>query len=214
MNKLNPREYEQKLLDLENNPNKNEPLDVHAAMFGYYNPRFQGQLNFMSKKQILNLAMDLAGSSYNEKVDVNKIITMSKDLGLSALKRVIAGVIENPLAEKELRLTNEKEQKLFVLFDSLLTNKYYNCISKGLEDQGKDFEKKLELEDFIVHNINTNDKSFQKREKVEKDGFFTGNKLLCSKFLMMMITQQKYLEENPKVLEELDKLTKENEKNG
>lgn len=203
---LTPQEYEQKLLDLEANPTKNDPMDVHAAMFKYYNPRFQGQLNFMSKKQILQLASDLVGSSYNQKADINKIITLSKDLGISALKRVVAGVVENPLAEVELSLTNDKEKRLFTLFDSLLTNKYFNCIQTGLQEQAKNPEIKHELEDFIIHTLDLNSSDFKKREKQEKDGFFTGNKLLCSKYIMLMVSQNEYMKAHPELLEEMKKL--------
>jgi hypothetical protein len=161
-------------------------------MFKYYNPRFKIQVNNMSKKQLLTLATSLAGAPANLQSDVNKIISFSKDLGSSALKKIIAGVIEHPLAEVNLNLTIEKEAKLFVLFDSLLTNKYYNCIKVGLEDLKQNPEKKVELEDFIVHNIKMDSSEFKKRAQVEKDGFFTGNKLLCSKTVMWMVTESEY----------------------
>lgn len=182
---LTPEEYEQKLLELENKPEQTDPLDVHAAMVKYYIPRLKIQIGNMSKKQFLLMATDLAGSSYNNPSDVNKILHMSKDLGLSSLQRVLTGAIVNPFNEIELKLNFEKEKKLFQLFDSLLTNKYLNCIAVGLSQAGEN--KKQELEDFILHKINTNDSLFKKRANVEKDGFFTANKLLCSKYLMLFV---------------------------
>jgi hypothetical protein len=181
---LTPEEYEAKLLEIENKP-QTDPLDVHAAMVKYYIPRFKIQVNNLSKKQLLTLALDLAGSSYNDQSDVNKIIAMSKDLGLSALQRVLVGAIVNPFDEIEIKLNFDKEKKLFQLFDSLLTNKYFNCIAIGNLEAGEN--KKQELEDFILHKIDTNSTIFKKRTQAEKDSFFTGNKLLCSKFLIFYV---------------------------
>lgn len=196
---LTPEEYEQKLLEIENKPEKTDPLDVHAAMVKYYIPRLKMVFDELSKKQILTMATDLAGSTHNSQVDVNKIITMSKDLGLKALQRVICGAIINPFDEIDLNLTLDKEKRLFVLFDSLLTNKYLNCIAKGLSEAGEN--KKQELEDFILHSLDVNSTIFKKREKIEKDGFLMANKMLCSKFLMILVTTTEFK-------------NKENEKNG
>lgn len=180
---LTADEYEQKLLEIEEKPN--DPLDVHAAMVKYYIPRFKIQVGHLSKKQLLTLATDLAGSLYNESSDVNKILHMSKDLGLNALQRVLIGAIVNPFDEIELRLNFDKEKNLFVLFDSLLTNKYLNCIAIGLSESGEN--KKQELEEFVLHKLDTSSTLFKKRANVEKDAFFTANKLLCSKYLMLFV---------------------------
>lgn len=190
---LTPEEYEQKLLELEAKPEKTDPLDVHAAMVKYYIPRLRMNINELSKKQLLTLAQDLAGSSYNDQKDVNKIITMTKDLGLGATQRVLSGVIFNPFDEVELKLSFEKEKNLFVLFDSLLTNKYLNLLAKGLAEAA-DPTKKQELEDFILHKIDTNGTLFKKRQKIEKDGFFMANKLLCSKYLMILVKTKEVME--------------------
>lgn len=180
---LTPEEYEQKLLEVEKNPN--DPLDVHAAMVRYYIPRLKIQIDNLSKKQLLTMVTDLAGSSYNEQSDVNKITFMSKDLGLGALQRVLTGAIVNPFDEIELKLNFDKERKLFQLFDSLLTNKYFSCIAVGNVKAGEN--KKQELEDFILHKLDTNSTIFKKRTQAEKDSFFTAHKLLCSKFLMIYV---------------------------
>jgi hypothetical protein len=215
--KLTQDEYEKRLLEIEADKTS-DPLDVHAGLFKYYNPRFQGQLNYMSKKQILNLATSLAGSKNNAQSDVNKIITMSKDIGLNALRKIVAGTIEHPLAKVDLTLPIEKEAKLFVLFDSLLTNKYYTCIKNGLEEQKLNPERKIELEDFITHSIDLNSREFKKREKVEKDGFFTGNKLLCSKTIMWLVIQNEYLAKQTQSMVELNhsnnEVNEKEEKNG
>ena len=136
---------------------------------------------------------------------------MSQDLGVNALKRIIGGVVEHPLADKDLTLPIEKERNLFVLIDGLLTNKYYNFQIRGFELQEKNPEKKLELDDIVVHNLDTKSKEFQKRQRVEKDAFITGNNLLHSKFWMLRITHDQFLEANPEIKE---KLLKEKEKNG
>lgn len=190
---LTPEEYEQKLLQLEQNPTE-DPLDGPAAIVKLYIPRFKIQLNNMSKKQIITLATDLAGSSYNSQADVNKITFMAKDLGLGALQRVVVGVVANPFDETELKLNFDKEKKLFQLFDSLLTNKYFNCLIVGL-GQAAEGKKRQELEDFIIHNLDLNSKEFKKREQVEKDSFLTSNKLLSSKYLMMFVTMEKLRKE-------------------
>lgn len=194
--KLTPQEYEQKLLELEQKPTE-DPLDGPAAIVKLYIPRFKIQLSNMSKKQIITLALDLAGSSYNVQEDINKIVVMSKDLGLSALQRVVAGVIANPFDEVELKLNFDKEKKLFQLFDSLLTNKYFNCLIVGL-GQANEGKKRQELEDFILHKIDVNDNVFKKRSQVEKDSFLTANKLLSSKFLMLFITMERQREKENK----------------
>lgn len=188
---LTPAEYEQKLLELENKP-ANEPLDVHAAMVKYYIPRLKAQIVAMSKKQLIILATDLAGSSYNDDADIRKIIVMTKDMGLGAVQRVINGVIVNPFDEIELRLTVEKEKNLFTLFDSLLTNKYLNCLANGLSQAGDN--KKQELADFILHKIDINSREFKKRIRVETDCFFTSNALLCSKYLMILVKTNEFRE--------------------
>lgn len=208
--KLSPVEFEQQLLNQVNEQTPGDPLDVHAAMFKYYNPRFQGQLNWMSKKEIVKLAMDVAGCEFNKNEDINKIAAFSKDLGLKALQRVIGGVVEHPLADIDLKLTVELEKKLFILLDSLLTNKYYNFQVRGLELQKENPDKKLELNDIVVHNLDMNSKEFQKLKKVQKDAFITANNLLHSKFWMMRITHDQYLEAHPEILEELNKLKEKN----
>jgi hypothetical protein len=189
---LTPEEYEAKLLEIENKPQQTDPLDVHAAMVKYYIPRLKIQINNLSKKQLLTMVTDLAGSSYNSQTDVNKIQVMAKDLGLGALQRVLTGAIVNPFDEKEINLHFDKEKKLFQLFDSLLTNKYFQCLIVGLTESGEN--KKQELEEFILHKLDTNSKEFKKRIQAEKDSFLTANKLLCSKFLMILSVTQKFRE--------------------
>jgi|ERR1700722_1424936 len=190
---LTPAEYEQKLLELEQKPTE-DPLDGPAAIVKLYIPRFKIQIGNMSKKQIVTLAMDLAGSSHNNQTDVNKIPAMCKDLGLGALQRVIAGVVANPFDEIELNLHFDKEKKLFQVFDSLLTNKYFNCIIVGL-NQANEGKQRQELEDFILHNLDLNSSDFKKRTQVEKDSFLTGNKVLCSKYLMIYIKMERIRKE-------------------
>lgn len=203
---MTPLEFEQKLLNQVNSQTEGDPLDVHAAMFKMFNPRFQGQVNHLSKKELLKLVTDLCGAKCNDQISVNQINGLSKDLGLKALRRVIGGVVEHPLADKDLKLTIEKEVKLFILIDSLLTNKFYTGICQGLTNP----DTKLELHDVIVDNFNTNDKEFQKLKKVQKDAFITGKNLLHSKYWMMLITQQQYLDANPEIKKQVEEREKNN----
>jgi hypothetical protein len=190
---LSPKEYEEKLLEIENRPEKNNPLDVHAAMIKYYIPKIKNNLIAMSKKQIITMALNLSGNQeFNNSNDVKKLIVMTKDLGLKAVQRVFCGVIINPFDEVELNLTVDKEKRLFVLFDSLLTNKYLNCLAKGLSEASEN--KKQELEEFILHEIKASDTLFKKLTKIEKDSFFIANKMLCSKYLIFLVKTSEFRE--------------------
>lgn len=200
-----PAELEKQLLDRQNNVDYN-PLDSQATMFHLYLPRFQGQLNFMSKKEMQTLMFDLAASEYNPEVDVNKLLRLSKAMGTNALKRTIAAVIENPLQDENVKLLSKEETKLFTLFDGLLTNKYFTCIARGLEEKAKNNEFVQEIETIIIHKVDTQSARFKSRKACEKDAFATGNKLLAAKFLMIMVTHDEVLNKM-----EQEKLTKENE---
>lgn len=199
-----PEEVEKALiqreLESQQKPDDN-PLNAHAQLFYLYNPRFQGQLNFMSSKQLVKLAIDLAGSEYNKQEDVDYIATLTQDMNKKGLLRVIMGVVEHPLNDVQVKLMNKKEQKLFHLFDDLLVNKYMTCIQKGMEKMTEDNNAVKQVEDVIIHLVDTTSNEFQKRERVEKDAFATGNKLLASKFLMMLVT---FLEK-AKEIENIDK---------
>lgn len=170
------------------------PLDTHAQLFFLYNPRFQSQLQFMSNKQLLNLAQSLTGSEHNKIEDVGYISTLGKTINKKGLIRTIGAVIEHPLSDTLVKLMNKKEQTLFHLIDELLINKYMTCIQKGMEKRHAGDESIKLIEDVIIHTLNM--KEFNGRSQVEKDAFATGNKLLCSKFLMMLVT---YLEEQKRI---------------
>lgn len=194
--KYSDNEIEQLLIEreLENT----DPLDVHAAMFKFYIPRFKGQINFLSKKQFQLMMTDLAGSEFNKDEDVRKITALSNGLNLNAINRVARSVIESPFLEEEFKLKNEKEEKLFRLFDDLLTNKYYSCLKDYLDKNGT--KKEDEAETFIKHKIDLHSKAFQSRERVEKDAFVTASQLLTSKYLMIFT---KTTEESETPVEEI-----------
>ena len=200
---IKPEEIERAMIEKELQSQKieNDPLDTHAQLFFLYNPRFQGQLNFMSKKQCINLMLNLAGSPFNDPSETKKLAAVSNGMNLKGLQRVIAATIEHPLSKETMKLLSAKEQKLFQVFDSLLTNKYYESIKVGLEVKEKDNEAIKDLEDVIKHDIDTTSKAFTSRDEVEKDGFSTANKLLASKFLMMMSSAMDFYRENPNVVE-------------
>lgn len=187
-----PAELEKQMLERQSMADYN-PLDSQAAMFHLYLPRFQGQLNFMSKKEMQVLMFDLAASEYNPELDVNKVLKISQTMGKNALKRTIAAVIESPLQDENIKLLSKGEMRLFTLFDGLLTNKYFTCISKGLEEKAKNNEFVQEIETIIKHKVDTSSARFKARKACEKDAFATGNKLLAAKFLMIMITHDEVL---------------------
>lgn len=178
--KLTPFEFEQKLLERETQ--ESDPLDVHSAMLKFYLPRFQGQINHLSKKEFQNLMVNLAGSEFNDRKDVNKVIVLSNGLNVKAINRVVFSVIKSPFLEEDFSLLSEKEEKLFRLFDDLLTNKYYSCLKDYLN---KPADQRNEDEIFIAHLVDTNAKEFQRRSAAEKDAFNTGDQLLISKYLMI-----------------------------
>jgi len=167
-----------------------DPLDTHAQMFYFFNPRFQSTLAFLSKKQLIVLMQTLAGSEYNKAEDVSKISKISNTLNLKGLVRVVKSAIDHPL--EEITLQGKVEPKLFQLFDSLLANKYYTCIQKGMEKKEADPESIKQIEDVILHTHDN--KAFEKRIHAEKDAFAIGNKLLASKFLMMLTTHLREME--------------------
>lgn len=189
-----PDQIEQGMVQKELASQKKEdnPLDAHAQLFYLYTPRFQSQLQFMSSKQLVLLAQTLAGSEHNKLEDVSFIANVSKGINKKGLLRTISAVIEHPLSNDKIKLMDKKEQKLFHLFDDLLTNKYMTCIKDGMEKLSTDSESVKQVEDVILHTTDTQSPGFTKRAQVEKDAFATGNKLLASKFLMMLCT---YLED-------------------
>lgn len=193
-----PDQVEQVMLEKEAASQKKDdnPLNTHAQLFFLYNPRFQSQLEFLSNKQMIKLMQSLAGSTYNKSEDVSRLASLSNNINKKGLWRVIAAVIEHPLNDAPFSLMSSKEQKLFHHFDSLLTNKYFNCIQAGMEKQAENPEAIRQVEDVIIHTLDTTSKEFTKRTAAEKDSFATANKLLASKFLMLLVT---YLEEQERI---------------
>lgn len=179
-----------------------DPLDTHAQLFYFFNPRFQNTISFLSKKQLILLMGTLAGSEHNKVEDVSKIYKLASKFTLKSLARVVRSAIDHPL--EEITLHGKQEEKLFQLFDSLLANKYYTCIQKGMEKKEADPESVKQIEDVILHTHNI--KEFNKRIHAEKDAFAIGNKLLASKFLMMLTTHLREMERQ-KVSEEMNKET-------
>jgi hypothetical protein len=201
-----PEQVEQAMIqkELKAQSAATDPLDTHAQMFYFFNPRFQSTLTFLSKKQLILLMLTLAGSEHNKREDVSKIEKLASKFKLKSLARVVRSSIDHPL--EEITLQGKLEEKLFQLFDSLLANKYYTCIQKGMEKKEADPESVKQIEDVILHTHNI--EAFNKRIHAEKDAFAIGNKLLASKFLMMLTTHLREMERQ-KVAEELNKVDKE-----
>ena len=172
--------------------NEPDPLDTHATLFSLFTPRFENTVNMFSKKQAIRLMTTLSGSVHNPKDDVNKISKLSNTLNLKGILRVLCAGIEFPLENKNMdNLKAGMEEKLFELFNGLLTNKYMNDIKIANERLHEKPDLMLQVEDVITHVHNLTE--FNKRDLKEKDAFAIGNKLLASKFLMMYETSRKEL---------------------
>lgn len=189
-----PDEIEKTMIDKELASQKQEvdPLDTHATLFYLFNPRFQNTLDFLSKKQLIKLIETLAGSKYNDPLDLAKIHKVGNVLNLKGIVRVLKAVVEFPLEHKTLEsITNKGEIKFFELFNGLLTNKYFSDIKLASEKLNADSTLNITVEDVVMHTHDL--KEFNKRSHAEKDSFAIGNKLLTSKFLMMHVTEQEEL---------------------
>lgn len=184
---LTPEQIESEMIKRELETQK--ALDGYATFFYMYIQRFKEQIKMMSKKQLITLVVTLSGSEVNnEKLKSLKRVALI--LNLKSLVRTISNVIENPLNESDIKTFSKDEKKFFDLLENLLAEKYISAI-----ESVKDATSDLTIKDVVKHNYN--EKEFNKRDKLEKDAFATGNQLLFGKFTMIRFT----------MLEELDKMS-------
>lgn len=166
-------------------------LDGYAQFFYLYIQRFKEQIKMMSKKQLITLVITLSGSEVNNE-KLKDLKRAALNLNLKSLVRTVSNVIENPLNVSDIKTFSRDEKKFFDLLETLLAEKYISAI-----ENVKDPKADLTITDIVKHNINA--KEFNKRNKLEKDAFATGNQLLFGKFTMIRFT----------MLEELDRMSKD-----
>lgn len=190
INILNPEQIEGEMIKRELETQK--ALDGYAQFFYLYIQRFKEQIKMMSKKQLITLVVSLSDSEVNKDEKLKSLKRTALNLNLKSLVRTISNVIENPLNESTIKTFSKDEKKFFDLLENLLAEKYISAI-----ESVKDVKSDLTIQDVVKHNINA--KEFNKRDKLEKDAFATGNQLLFGKFTMIRFT----------MLEELDKMSVE-----
>lgn len=189
-----PEEVEQIMIQRELETQK--ALDGRAQLFALYIPRLKGQLNFMSKKQLVILATDLCKSEHTKDADVSKAISLTKNLNLNSLIRTIGNVIESPLHEHVIKQMSKGEKKFFDALEELLAQKYVTYVMNYINNPPQGENAPKTIEELVTYSPDK--KKFDKREQVEKDSYATANQILLTKTLMMQHTLLEYLNENAK----------------
>lgn len=188
---LSPEQVEKIMVEKELAHNK--ALNTNAEFFYLYIHRFNEQLKYMSKKDMLRLIASLIGSEYNEKINTSRALKIGKELNLNSIKRTLINVLEQYMEKdvKDIKQFSPKETIFFKSLDELLANKYVTSILSLKPEQ----EIKT-IEDVIksTHNV----QEFNKRKKVEKDAFATANQLLYTKMALIQHTLIQHLEEEEK----------------
>lgn len=187
---LTPEQIEAEMIKRELETQK--ALDGYASFFYMYIHRFQEQIKMMSKKQLITLVVTLSSSEVNKQEKLKDLKRVALNLNLKSLVRTISNVIENPLNESAIKTFSKEEKKFFNLLENLLAEKYISSI-----ENVKDSKVDLTISDVVKHSVDS--KEFNKRDKLEKDAFATGNQLLFGKFTMIRFT----------MLEELDRMSTE-----
>lgn len=190
-----PEEVEKIMIQRELETNK--ALDGRAQLFALYMPRLKGQLNFMSKKQLVTLTTDLCKSEHTKNEDINRALNLTKNLNLNSLIRTIGNVIESPLHEHVIKQMSKTEKKLFDELEELFAQKYVTYVMNYVNNPPKEETTTPRAIEELVTYL-PEKKAFDKREKVEKDAFATANQILLTKTLMMQHTLLEYLNENAK----------------
>jgi len=186
-----PLEVEKAMIDRELAEQKS--LNTNAEFFYLYIHRFNEQIKFMSKKDMLRLIRSLAGSDLNKSEDLSRLDALGNGLNLGSIKRTLINVLEQYMEKdaKDIRQFSPKEKSYFKLLDELFANKYVTSILQIKPDQ----EIKT-IEDVIK---TTHDpKEFNKRKQVEKDAFATANQLLYTKMALIQHTLIQHLENEEK----------------
>lgn len=176
---------------IEKSLQEERDLDGLAQFFYLYIHRFQEQIKFMSKKQLIKLMNSLVGSEYNDEVSLKRANFLAKGLNTNSLIRTIGNSVESPLQDEKLQQFSKKEKELFHLLETLLAEKYV----KSIENLDKENPPKT-VQEAIKHLHN--EKEFNKRSAVEKDSFATANQLLYTKTVMSQKVILEYLEQEAK----------------
>jgi hypothetical protein len=184
-----PEEVEQIMIQRELETQK--ALDGRAQMFALYMPRLKGQMNFMSKKQLIKFATHLCKSEHTKDEDVNKAMSIIDKLNLNSIRRVIGNVIESPLNEQEIKTFSVKEKNVFDMLEELLSQKYVTYIMNYINNPPKEGETPRQIQELVTYLPKY---LFNKNiEQVEKDAFATANQIMLTKTLMMQHTLLEYL---------------------
>jgi hypothetical protein len=193
--KLTPEQVEAEMVERELLLQKN--LGVYAEFFQLYIVRFNNQALMIDKKGLLRLIASLTGSEFNDSKDLNKVLVYAKNLNVKSILRSLRNAFEEGLErEKEdIIQCSKSETKFFNLLKDLLANKYI----KSIQSVDRDVPPKV-IEEVVKHTHNVTE--FNKRKKVEKDAFSTGNMLMYTKSMMVNYTVIEYLQENELKLKE------------
>jgi len=196
-----PEQVEKELIDRELAAQKS--LGVYAEFFHLYIHRFNNQIKFMSKKDLIRLLGSLVRSEYNDSKDVSKVLGLANKLNLNSILRSLTNVFEEGLerTKEEIKQFSKDEEAFFNLFNALYSNKYI----KAIQNVDPNVPPKT-IDDVLKppHEM----KEFNKRKKVEKDAYATANMLLYTKAMMVNYTVVEYMQNND--LEEKKDGTKEN----
>jgi hypothetical protein len=184
-----PEQVEKELIDRELAAQKS--LGIYAEFFHLYIHRFNNQIKFMSKKDLIRLLGSLVRSEYNDSKDVSKVLGLANKLNLNSILRSLTNVFEEGLerTKEEIKQFSKDEEAFFNLFNALYSNKYIKAI------QNVDHNVPPKTIDDVLkppHEM----KEFNKRKKVEKDAYATANMLLYTKAMMVNYTVVEYMQNN------------------
>lgn len=193
--KLTPEQVEAEMIEREALLQKN--LGVYAEFFQLYIVRFNNQALAMDKKGLLRLIDSLVGSEFNDSKDISKVLSYAKNLNVKSILRSLRNAFEEGLEREkaDIKQYSKSEEKFFSLFSSLLSNKYI----RSIQSVDRDVPPKV-IEEVIKHTHDQ--KEFNKRQRVEKDAFATGNMLMYTKSMMVSYTVIEYMQENELKLNE------------
>jgi hypothetical protein len=186
---LTPEEVEKELVDRELAAQKS--LGVYAEFFHLYIHRFNNQIKFMSKKDLLRLLRSLTRSEYNNIEDVAKLLSIANRLNISSITRSLTNAFEEGLerTKEEIKQRSKQEELFFNLLNGLISNKYIKSIQNVNPN-----EAPKTIDDVIKPPHDKNE--FNKRKKVEKDSYATANMLLYTKAMMVNYTVLEYMQNN------------------
>lgn len=186
---LTPEEVEKVMIERDVQSQKS--LSVYAEFFHLYIHRFNNQMKFMSKKDLVRLLSSIVTSEFNEQTEVSKVLSFANKLNTNSILRSITNVFEEGLerTKDEVKQFSEHETNFYNLLSALVSNKYI----KSIQNVNPEEPPKV-IDDVIKppHNM----KEFNKRKKVEKDAYSTANMLLYTKAMMVNYTVLEYIQEN------------------